>query len=113
MTEHALVDDNLNTGRCLNDQPPSTFNEPLLQSLFTDEAKSWNVVLLPSPASAKGLPGVNTPDLYSRMWRATLAWRVEDVDLFSISYIYFGGPKSFYAVHQRRASAIGQAVKST
>ncbi|KAI0084382.1 hypothetical protein BDY19DRAFT_997737 [Irpex rosettiformis] len=81
-------------------------------SLFTDETKAWNVAHLPSalsrllPASEKGLPGVNTPYLYFGMWRATFAWHVEDMDLFSINYIHFGAPKFWYAIPQGRASAL-------
>lgn len=45
------------------------------------------------------------------MWRATFAWHVEDMDLFSINYIHFGAPKFWYAVPQARAVALEQAMK--
>lgn len=86
-------------------------------SLFTDDITSWNVAHLPSalsrllPASEKGLPGVNTPYLYFGMWRATFAWHVEDMDLFSINYIHFGAPKFWYAVPQGRASALEHTMR--
>lgn len=86
-------------------------------SLFTDETTSWNVAHLPSalsrllPASNKGLPGVNTPYLYFGMWRATFAWHVEDMDLFSINYIHFGAPKFWYAVPQARAGQLETSMK--
>ncbi|KAF7790136.1 hypothetical protein EIP86_001088 [Pleurotus ostreatoroseus] len=86
-------------------------------SLFTDETQAWNVAHLEStlsrllPSSAKGLPGVNTPYLYFGMWRATFAWHVEDMDLFSINYIHFGAPKFWYAVPQARAGALEQTMK--
>ena len=72
---------------------PLNVRRALTGSLFTDEAKSWNAVLL--PASANGLPWVNTSDLYTSICRATSAWHVADMDLFSINCIYFGAPKSF------------------
>ncbi|KAH9939681.1 uncharacterized protein BXZ73DRAFT_43542 [Epithele typhae] len=87
-------------------------------SLFTDETTTWNVAHLPSTLtrllspSSKGLPGVNTPYLYFGMWRATFAWHVEDMDLFSINYIHFGAPKFWYAVPQARASALEQTLRS-
>ncbi|EJF57709.1 hypothetical protein DICSQDRAFT_111328 [Dichomitus squalens LYAD-421 SS1] len=86
-------------------------------SLFTDETTAWNVAHLPSaltrllPASSKGLPGVNTPYLYFGMWRATFAWHVEDMDLFSINYIHFGAPKFWYAMPQARANALEQTMR--
>lgn len=88
-----------------------------LGSLFTDKTTSWNVAHLPStlsrilPASSKGLPGVNTPYLYFGMWRATFAWHVEDMDLFSINYIHFGAPKFWYAIPQGRAGAMEQTMR--
>lgn len=87
-------------------------------SLYTDETKNWNVAHLPSflsrilPSSSKGLPGVNMPYLYFGMWRATFAWHVEDMDLFSINYIHFGAPKFWYAVPQGRAAALEATMKS-
>ncbi|KAL0068341.1 hypothetical protein AAF712_004728 [Marasmius tenuissimus] len=85
-------------------------------SLYTDETTEWNVAHLESELSRLlpsegGLPGVNTPYLYWGMWRATFAWHVEDMDLFSINYIHFGAPKFWYAVPQGRASALEQAMR--
>lgn len=76
----------------------------------------WNVSNLPSaltrllPRGMK-IPGVNTPYLYFGMWRATFAWHVEDMDLFSINYIHWGAPKHWYAVPQGRANALEGVMK--
>lgn len=94
-------------------------SHPFQGTLYTDETKVWNVGKLPSalsrllPASDKGLPGVNTPYLYFGMWRATFAWHVEDMDLYSINYIHFGAPKFWYAVPQEKAKALEHAMRST
>ncbi|KAF8263606.1 JmjC domain, hydroxylase-domain-containing protein, partial [Lactarius quietus] len=96
---------------------PAMYGADMEGSLFTDQTKSWNVAHLPSllsrllPSSSNGLPGVNTPYLYFGMWRATFAWHVEDMDLFSINYIHFGAGKFWYAVPQARASALEQTMK--
>ncbi|KAH9986867.1 JmjC domain, hydroxylase-domain-containing protein [Russula vinacea] len=96
---------------------PAMYGADLEGSLFTDKTKSWNVAHLPSllsrllPSSSNGLPGVNTPYLYFGMWRATFAWHVEDMDLFSINYIHFGAGKFWYAVPQARASALEQTMR--
>ncbi|RPD58315.1 hypothetical protein L226DRAFT_536736 [Lentinus tigrinus ALCF2SS1-7] len=97
---------------------PPWYGADMQGSLFTTETTSWNVACLPSaltrllPASSKGLPGVNTPYLYFGMWRATFAWHVEDMDLFSINYIHFGAPKFWYAMPQARANALEQTMRS-
>ncbi|KAF8493735.1 JmjC domain, hydroxylase-domain-containing protein [Russula emetica] len=96
---------------------PAMYGADMEGSLFTDKTKSWNVAHLPSllsrllPSSANGLPGVNTPYLYFGMWRATFAWHVEDMDLFSINYIHFGAGKFWYAIPQARASALEQTMR--
>ncbi|KZV82646.1 JmjC-domain-containing protein [Exidia glandulosa HHB12029] len=87
-------------------------------SLFTDATAHWNVAHLPSlltrllPRDNNSLPGVNTPYLYFGMWRATFAWHVEDMDLFSINYIHFGAPKHWYAIPQARATAFEKVMKA-
>ncbi|KAG5646780.1 hypothetical protein DXG03_002156 [Asterophora parasitica] len=96
---------------------PAWYGADSQGSLYTDETKAWNVAHLPSaltrllPADDQGLPGVNTPYLYFGMWRATFAWHVEDMDLFSINYIHFGAPKFWYAIPQGRAGALEQTMR--
>ena len=96
---------------------PAWYGADSAGSLFTEETTAWNVASLPSaldrlmPANAK-LPGVNTPYLYFGMWRATFAWHVEDMDLFSINYIHFGAPKHWYAIPQAKATAFEGVMKS-
>ncbi|KAF8887020.1 JmjC domain, hydroxylase-domain-containing protein [Gymnopilus junonius] len=96
---------------------PAWYGADTLGSLFTDATAVWNVAHLPSalsrllPASDQGLPGVNTPYLYFGMWRATFAWHVEDMDLFSINYIHFGAPKFWYAIPQGRATSLEQIMR--
>ncbi|KAG8690091.1 hypothetical protein FRC09_012145, partial [Ceratobasidium sp. 395] len=79
-------------------------------SLFDEDMTTWNVSCLPSvltrllPEGSR-IPGVNTPYLYFGMWRATFAWHVEDMDLYSINYIHWGAPKYWYAIPSARAHA--------
>jgi hypothetical protein len=74
---------------------PALYGADMAGSLFDSATAEWNVANLPSvlsrllPPGAK-VPGVNTPYLYWGMWKATFAWHVEDMDLFSINYIHFG-----------------------
>ncbi|KAJ7320925.1 JmjC domain, hydroxylase-domain-containing protein [Mycena albidolilacea] len=95
---------------------PAWYGADTMGSLFLSSTTAWNVASLPSTLSrllpqSTGLPGVNTPYLYFGMWRATFAWHVEDMDLFSINYIHFGAPKFWYAVPQARAGALEDTMR--
>lgn len=83
-------------------------------SLFDDDTKEWNVAKLPNLLDLLGapIPGVNTAYLYLGMWRATFAWHLEDVDLYSINYIHFGAPKQWYSISQKDAPKFENAMKS-
>ncbi|KPI41813.1 DNA damage-responsive transcriptional repressor RPH1 [Cyphellophora attinorum] len=83
-------------------------------SLFDDQTKEWNVAKLPNLLDLIGapIPGVNTAYLYLGMWRATFAWHLEDVDLYSINYIHFGAPKQWYSISQKDAPKFENAMKS-
>ncbi|GAT28461.1 jumonji family transcription factor [Aspergillus luchuensis] len=96
------------------------FNNPMYGadmpgSLFDDNiTTSWNVARLPNLLDVLGqkVPGVNTAYLYLGMWKATFAWHLEDVDLYSINYIHFGAPKQWYSISQEDAPRFEQAMKS-
>lgn len=83
-------------------------------SLFDDSCTSWNVANLENLLDVLGtkVPGVNTAYLYLGMWKATFAWHLEDVDLYSINYIHFGAPKQWYSISQEDARRFENVMKS-
>lgn len=83
-------------------------------SLFDDRTTSWNVAKLENLLDVLGtkVPGVNTAYLYLGMWKATFAWHLEDVDLYSINYIHFGAPKQWYSISQEDARRFEAAMKT-
>jgi hypothetical protein len=83
-------------------------------SLFSEDLNCWNVAKLPNLLDVLGtkVPGVNTAYLYLGMWKATFAWHLEDVDLYSINYIHFGAPKQWYSISQEDARRFEAAMKS-
>ena len=94
------------------------FNQPMYAadmpgSLFDDSTTSWNVAKLENLLDILGtkVPGVNTAYLYMGMWKATFAWHLEDVDLYSINYIHFGAPKQWYSISQEDARKFEKAMK--
>lgn len=80
-------------------------------SLYDPQVKEFNInhlnTILDLVNEDYGIriEGVNTAYLYFGMWKTTFAWHTEDMDLYSINYLHFGAPKSWYAVppeHGRR-----------
>lgn len=90
--------------RGLNFGKAPMYGADLKGTLFTSATQHWNVGVLDNILTRlrlrRKLPGVTTPYLYFGMWRATFAWHVEDMDLYSINYIHFGAPKQWYAIRQ-------------
>ncbi|GAA95595.1 uncharacterized protein L969DRAFT_92726 [Mixia osmundae IAM 14324] len=84
---------------------PPMYGADSAGSLFDPKQTVWNVAeldnLLSRVGGSRKIPGVNTPYLYFGSWRATFAWHVEDMDLYSINYLHFGAPKCWYSVPQR------------
>ncbi|KAG3286387.1 lysine-specific demethylase 4D-like [Ictidomys tridecemlineatus] len=73
-------------------------------SLFDENTKEWNlghlgtILDLLEQECGVVIEGVNRPYLYFGMWKTTFAWHTEDMDLYSINYLHFGKPKTWYAV---------------
>ncbi|XP_055374308.1 probable lysine-specific demethylase 4A [Condylostylus longicornis] len=73
-------------------------------SLTDSEVKEWNInnleTILDYVNTDYGIEidGVNTAYLYFGMWKTSFAWHTEDMDLYSINYLHFGAPKTWYAI---------------
>jgi hypothetical protein len=93
---------------------PPLYGADLLGTLFDDSTKIWNLNKLPNLLDVLGtkVPGVNTAYLYLGMWKATFAWHLEDVDLYSINYLHFGAPKQWYSISQADARRFEAAMKN-
>ncbi|XP_070659452.1 lysine-specific demethylase 4D-like [Bos indicus] len=88
-------------------------------SLFDENTKQWNLGRLGTiqdlleQECGVVIEGVNTPYLYFGMWKTAFAWHTEDMDLYSINFLHFGEPKTWYAVppeHGRRLERLAGAL---
>ncbi|KAA0722383.1 Lysine-specific demethylase 4C [Triplophysa tibetana] len=90
-------------------------------TLYDEGIEEWNIGHLNSILDVieedcgVSIQGVNTPYLYFGMWKTSFSWHTEDMDLYSINYLHFGEPKSWYAIppeHGKRLErlAIGKRI---
>ncbi|XP_036970375.1 lysine-specific demethylase 4A [Acanthopagrus latus] len=99
-----------------------TFNPPLYGAdvsgtLYDSDVTEWNIghlnTILDTVESESGIEikGVNTPYLYFGMWKSAFAWHTEDMDLYSINYLHFGEPKSWYVVPPEHGKRLERLAK--
>ena len=90
-------------------------------SLYDADQKVWNInclgTILDQIKNEIGvrIEGVNTAYLYFGMWKSLFPWHTEDMDLYSINYLHYGAPKSWYAVppeHGCRLERLAAGQKS-
>ncbi|CZR53919.1 related to DNA damage-responsive transcriptional repressor RPH1 [Phialocephala subalpina] len=93
---------------------PPLYGADMPGTLFDDRTATWNLGKLENILDVLGtkIPGVNTAYLYLGMWKATFAWHLEDVDLYSINYVHFGAPKQWYSISQGDARRFEAAMKN-
>ncbi|XP_027882546.1 lysine-specific demethylase 4A isoform X2 [Xiphophorus couchianus] len=104
-----------------------TFNPPLYGAdvsgtLFDPDVSEWNMAHLNTildtveSESAVKIKGLTTPCLYFGMWKSAFPWHTEDMNLYSICYLHYGEPKSWYVVppeHGRRLERLAKDALNT
>ncbi|XP_030851905.1 lysine-specific demethylase 4C isoform X2 [Strongylocentrotus purpuratus] len=83
---------------------PPIYGADISGSVYDKGVDTWNInrlnTVLDIIEEEQGvkIEGVNTAYLYFGMWKTTFAWHTEDLDLYSINYLHYGAPKSWYAI---------------
>lgn len=73
-------------------------------SITDPNVNEWNINKLGTILDYVGedygvkIDGVNTAYLYFGMWKTTFPWHTEDMDLYSINFLHYGMPKTWYVV---------------
>ena len=87
--------------RSLTDSKP-IYGADVQKTLFDDDCNEFNLSRLNTCLNLTDrklkIPGVTSSYLYFGMWKSTFAWHTEDMDLYSINYLHFGQPKSWYVI---------------
>ncbi|KAL7287618.1 hypothetical protein TKK_0018264 [Trichogramma kaykai] len=97
---------------------PPTYGADVSGTITDDDCKYFNIAKLGTILDIveqdyqTKIEGVNTAYLYFGMYRSMFPWHTEDMDLYSINYIHFGAPKTWYAIppeHGRRFERLAAA----
>lgn len=83
------------------------------QSLFDVDCEGCNFLDLGADDishKVPSIPGVNTSFLYFGMAGSSFAWHVEDHDMFSISFLHEGAPKTWYSVPNYNAKQLEELL---
>lgn len=99
---------------------PGIYGADVSGSLYDEDVEEFNInklnTILDMVNESYGIKieGVNTAYLYFGMWKTTFPWHTEDMDLYSINYLHYGMPKSWYVVppeHGRRLERLAAGKK--
>jgi hypothetical protein len=85
---------------CLSMNADAIYGADVSGTLFDKDQLFWNLNNLGTILDDidEVIQGVNTSYLYFGMWKSTFAWHTEDMDLYSINFLHFGEPKSWYII---------------
>lgn len=97
---------------------PPIYGADVNATLFDNDVEDWNLNRLPSILNIlktdcnESIEGVNSSFLYFGMWKTSFPFHTEDRELYSINYLHFGEPKTWYCVPPQHANRLEKFLQT-
>lgn len=92
---------------------PSIYGADVPGSLYDDDVEEFNLTRLNTILEdGVTIQGTNTAYLDFGMWRTSVCWHTDGMDLYNINYLHYGAPKAWYSISPELGKRFEQLAAS-